>query len=48
MCIRDRLWIIPSEFTEALKGMSTAFAGSVADVAQRTEPEVKPAEPPVS
>ena len=44
----SKLWIIPSEFTEALKGMSTAFAGSVADVAQRTAPEVRPAEPPVS
>ena len=48
----SKLWIIPSEFTEALKGMSTAFAGSVADVAQRTTPEVtpatKPAEPPLS
>jgi regulator of protease activity HflC (stomatin/prohibitin superfamily) len=48
----SKLWIIPSEFTEALKGMSTAFAGSVVDVAQRTAPEVKPgaktAEPPLS
>ena len=48
----SKLWIIPSEFTEALKGMSSAFAGSVADVAQRTAPEVNPpakaAEPPVS
>ncbi|SDH29311.1 SPFH domain-containing protein [Microbacterium pygmaeum] len=36
----SKLWIIPSEFTEALKGMSTAFAGSVGDLANRTtEPE---------
>jgi regulator of protease activity HflC (stomatin/prohibitin superfamily) len=48
----SKLWIIPSEFTEALKGMSTAFAGSALDVAQRTTPEVEPgakaAEPPQS
>ena len=48
----SKLWIIPSEFTEALKGMSTAFAGSVVDVAQRSTPEVAPgakaAEPPLS
>ena len=29
----SKLWIIPSEFTEALKGMSGAFAGSIADAA---------------
>jgi regulator of protease activity HflC (stomatin/prohibitin superfamily) len=29
----SKLWIIPSEFTEALKGLSGAFAGSVADAA---------------
>jgi regulator of protease activity HflC (stomatin/prohibitin superfamily) len=48
----SKLWIIPSEFTEALKGMSTAFAGSVVDIAQRSTPEVEPgakaAEPPQS
>ena len=30
----SKLWIIPSEFTEALKGMSTAFAGSVIEAGQ--------------
>ena len=49
----SKLWIIPSEFTEALKGMSTAFAGSVVDVAQRTRSRSDPrersaAEPPLS
>ena len=51
----SKLWIIPSEFTEALKGMSTAFAGSVVDMSDRANPRpaaaVKPAEesaPPVS
>ena len=29
----SKLWIIPSEFTDALKGMSGAFAGSIADAA---------------
>ena len=42
----SKLWIIPSEFTEALKGMSTAFAGSVADVPQRATPDEETAEPP--
>ncbi len=51
----SKLWIIPSEFTEALKGMSTAFAGSVVDMSDRANPRpaaaVKPAEesaPPAS
>jgi regulator of protease activity HflC (stomatin/prohibitin superfamily) len=51
----SKLWIIPSEFTEALKGMSTAFAGSVVDMSDRANPRpaaaVTPAEesaPPVS
>jgi regulator of protease activity HflC (stomatin/prohibitin superfamily) len=29
----SKLWIIPSEFTDALKGMSGAFAGSLTDAA---------------
>ena len=29
----SKLWIIPSEFTDALKGMSGAFSGSIADAA---------------
>src|SRR4051794_24181192 len=29
----SKLWIIPSEFTDALKGMSGAFAGSITDAA---------------
>jgi regulator of protease activity HflC (stomatin/prohibitin superfamily) len=41
----SKLWIIPSEFTEALKGMSTAFAGSVGDIAQRTDRNEEPAAP---
>ncbi|SFS04509.1 Regulator of protease activity HflC, stomatin/prohibitin superfamily [Microbacterium sp. cf046] len=48
----SKLWIIPSEFTEALKGMSTAFAGSVVDMSeragQREAIDQEPAEPPVS
>jgi regulator of protease activity HflC (stomatin/prohibitin superfamily) len=47
----SKLWIIPSEFTEALKGMSTAFAGSVADMSeravQRANPDEEPVPPPV-
>ena len=35
----SKLWIIPSEFTEALKGMSTAFASSTAEVVRRTTPD---------
>jgi regulator of protease activity HflC (stomatin/prohibitin superfamily) len=34
----SKLWIIPSEFTEALKGMSTAFASSTADVVRQATP----------
>jgi regulator of protease activity HflC (stomatin/prohibitin superfamily) len=48
----SKLWIIPSEFTEALKGMSTAFAGSVVDMNERATPRAAPNEeltpPPVS
>ncbi len=44
----SKLWIIPSEFTEALKGMSTAFAASTIDIAQRAAPDEEPAQPPVS
>ena len=44
----SKLWIIPSEFTEALKGMSTAFAASTTDLAQRVPPDEEPARPPVS
>lgn len=33
----SKLWIIPSEFTEALKGVSGAFAGSLADAAKRAD-----------
>jgi regulator of protease activity HflC (stomatin/prohibitin superfamily) len=45
----SKLWIIPSEFTEALKGMSTAFAGSAVDMSERAgqaspSPVVRPAE----
>ncbi|MET0672670.1 MAG: SPFH domain-containing protein [Microbacterium pygmaeum] len=39
----SKLWIIPSEFTEALKGMSTAFAGSVGDLANRATEAEAPA-----
>ena len=46
----SKLWIIPSEFTEALKGMSTAFAGSVTEMSeravQRANPDEEPAPPP--
>ncbi|PZU38301.1 MAG: hypothetical protein DI573_09990 [Microbacterium sp.] len=31
----NKLWIIPSEFTEALKNVSGAFSGTLADVAAR-------------
>jgi regulator of protease activity HflC (stomatin/prohibitin superfamily) len=40
----SKLWIIPSEFTEALKGMSTAFSDSVVDVANRAHPPIAPKE----
>ena len=43
----SKLWIIPSEFTEALKGMSGAFAGSVIEAGKPPAPEEKPAEPPL-
>ncbi|MEU1970303.1 SPFH domain-containing protein [Microbacterium sp. NPDC019599] len=33
----SKLWIIPSEFTEALKGVSGAFAGSLAEAAKRAD-----------
>jgi regulator of protease activity HflC (stomatin/prohibitin superfamily) len=42
----SKLWIIPSEFTEALKGMSSAFAGTVADTAKRVQPDEESALPP--
>src|SRR6188768_2774543 len=35
----SKLWIIPSEFTDALKGMSGAFAGSVMDAAAAARSE---------
>ncbi|WP_308493885.1 SPFH domain-containing protein [Microbacterium terrisoli] len=38
----SKLWIIPSEFTEALKGMSTAFSGKIAGVAPTTGPAAAP------
>ena len=51
----SKLWIIPSEFTDALKGMSGAFTGSIADAAARAEQARRPsnrharaAEPPAS
>jgi len=49
----SKLWIIPSEFTEALKGMSGAFAGSLADAAKkpqtaRTAPPAVSEEPPTA
>jgi len=31
----NKLWIIPSEFTEALKGVSGAFAAKASDAAAR-------------
>ncbi len=39
----SKLWIIPSEFTEALKGMSTAFVGNVGDLAARSNATPAPA-----
>jgi regulator of protease activity HflC (stomatin/prohibitin superfamily) len=42
----SKLWIIPSEFTEALKGMSTAFAGSVVEAGKRPAATQEPAGPP--
>ena len=43
----SKLWIIPSEFTEALKGVSGAFAGSLAEAAKRADaaPSTSPAPP---
>ena len=31
----SKLWIIPTELTEALKGITSGFAGTITDVAQR-------------
>ncbi|WP_127475221.1 SPFH domain-containing protein [Microbacterium sulfonylureivorans] len=44
----SKLWIIPSEFTEALKGLSGSFLGATVDGAARSRPqETRPAvEPP--
>ena len=42
----SKLWIIPSEFTEALKGMSTAFAGGVGDAAAKLQRPVAAAPTP--
>jgi regulator of protease activity HflC (stomatin/prohibitin superfamily) len=42
----SKLWIIPSEFTDALKGMSGAFAGSVTDAAKRADAAAAPLAPP--
>ncbi|GAA1950304.1 SPFH domain-containing protein [Microbacterium deminutum] len=44
----SKLWIIPSEFTDALKGMSGAFTGSIMDAANapRAEQELTGGEPP--
>ncbi len=45
----SKLWIIPSEFTDALKGMSGAFSGSIADAAAttaRTQEPRQSVEPP--
>ncbi|MCU4672082.1 SPFH domain-containing protein [Microbacterium fluvii] len=40
----SKLWIIPSELTEALKGIGGAFSGAVSDAAQRAqEREIPPA-----
>ena len=46
----SKLWIIPSEFTDALKGMSGAFSGSIADaaIAARADQSRPPSEPPSS
>lgn len=38
----SKLWIIPSEFTEALKGLTGSFAGATADAAARARSEQKP------
>jgi regulator of protease activity HflC (stomatin/prohibitin superfamily) len=42
----SKLWIIPSEFTDALKGMSGAFAGSVMDAAAAARSEAPAATTP--
>lgn len=42
----SKLWIIPSEFTDALKGMSGAFAGSVMDAAAAARSEAPTATTP--
>jgi regulator of protease activity HflC (stomatin/prohibitin superfamily) len=38
----SKLWIIPSEFTEALKGVSGAFAGKAADLARQQRDQTPP------
>lgn len=42
----SKLWIIPSEFTEALKGMSSAFAGTVTDAAKHAQADEESTLPP--
>ncbi|MHC2998085.1 SPFH domain-containing protein [Microbacterium sp. HJ5] len=41
----SKLWIIPSEFTEALKGLSGAFLGASADGAPKPRQGVEPPAP---
>ena len=42
----SKLWIIPSEFTDALKGMSGAFSGSLADAAAAARAQSGETAPP--
>ncbi len=39
----SKLWIIPSEFTEALKGLTSSFAGPMNDVTARARTKGRPA-----
>ncbi|MFT4135128.1 SPFH domain-containing protein [Microbacterium sp.] len=41
----SKLWIIPSEFTEALKGLSAGFTGKGTDAADSDSPGTPPAAP---
>ncbi|GAA3771357.1 SPFH domain-containing protein [Microbacterium kribbense] len=44
----SKLWIIPSEFTEALKGLTGAFAGKMADAAAAATHAGPQSTPPVA
>ncbi|THG33408.1 SPFH domain-containing protein [Naasia lichenicola] len=44
----NKLWIVPSELTEALKGIGSAFGGSLASAAENASSPVPPYTPPAA